>query len=291
MEISQLRMFHTIVEAGSMAQAALRLHCVPSNITTRIKQLEEELNTALFYRDEKRLQLTPSGEIFLDYCQKILALCDEAKRSVHPDAAPSGPLRIGAIESSATTRLPQLLAKFHQRYPEVNIQITTGTWKQLLLDVSQHKIDGAIVAGSIEFPLLKKFEIYQENMVLIAAESLGEISTQEDLIGKEIFMWTEGCPYRAALEDWLKLKNISLPMTSITSYATIIGCVSAGSGVSLIPKSMYEQYKNLPQLCAYQFDHLTAIQNQFFWHQNVLNHKARDAFLALLQQEFSTKNC
>ncbi len=119
-----------------MAQAALRLHCVPSNITTRIKQLEEELNTALFYRDGKRLQLTPSGEIFLDYCQKILALCDEAKRSVHPDAAPSGPLRIGAIESSATTRLPQLLAKFHQRYPEVNIQITTGTWKQLLLDVS-----------------------------------------------------------------------------------------------------------------------------------------------------------
>ncbi|WP_258292535.1 LysR substrate-binding domain-containing protein, partial [Escherichia marmotae] len=75
-----------------------------------------------------------------------------------------------------------------------------------------------------------KLGIYQEEMVLIASQSLGEIYNQEDLIGKEIFMWTEGCPYRAALEEWLKLKNISLPITSITSYATIIGCVSAGSG-------------------------------------------------------------
>lgn len=179
------------------------------NITTRIKQLEEELGAPLFYREGKALKLTPSGEIFLDYCHKILALCDEAKRSIHPDAPPSGPLKIGAIESSATTRLPNLLAKYHQRYPEVSIQIITGTWKQLLVDISQHKLDGAIVAGNIEFPMLNKLSIYQEDMVLIASHSLGEIHCQEDLIGKEIFMWTEGCPYRAALEEWLKLKNIS----------------------------------------------------------------------------------
>ena len=263
MDITQLKMFQTVVECGTMAKASLQLHCVPSNITTRIKQLEEELGAPLFYREGKSLKLTPSGEIFLDYCHKILALCDEAKRSIHPDAPPSGPLKIGAIESSATTRLPNLLAKYHQRYPEVSIQIITGTWKQLLVDISQHKLDGAIVAGNIEFPMLNKLGIYQEEMVLIASQSLGEIYNQEDLIGKEIFMWTEGCPYRAALEEWLKLKNISLPITSITSYATIIGCVSAGSGVSLVPKSIYEQYKNLTNIRGYKFEHLAFMQNQF----------------------------
>ena len=50
----------------------MQLHCVPSNITTRIKQLEEELGAPLFYREGKSLNLTPSGEIFLDYCHKIL---------------------------------------------------------------------------------------------------------------------------------------------------------------------------------------------------------------------------
>ncbi|MBD2851265.1 LysR family transcriptional regulator [Acinetobacter baumannii] len=287
MDITQLKMFQTVVECGTMAKASLQLHCVPSNITTRIKQLEEELGAPLFYREGKSLKLTPSGEIFLDYCHKILALCDEAKRSIHPDAPPSGPLKIGAIESSATTRLPNLLAKYHQRYPEVSIQIITGTWKQLLVDISQHKLDGAIVAGNIEFPMLNKLSIYQEDMVLIASHSLGEISCQEDLIGKEIFMWTEGCPYRAALEEWLKLKNISLPITSITSYAPIIGCVSAGSGVALVPKSIYEQYKNLAHIQSYKFEYLAFMQNHFFWHKNVSNHKARDMFIELIKTEFS----
>ena len=290
MEIHQLRIFQSIVECGSMVQAAARLHCVPSNITARIKQLEDELQTPLFYREGKSLKLTPSGEIFLEYCHKILDLCDEAKRSIHPDAPPSGPLRIGAIESSATTRLPRLLAQYHQQYPDVSVQIITGTWKQLLLDVSQHKLDAAIVAGAIDFPFLNKFEMYEENMVLIAPASMGVIHSQDDLIDKEIFMWTEGCPYRAVLEAWLKLKNISLPITSITNYATIIGCVSAGSGVSLIPKSVYAQYKNLPQLCSYEFDRLTTIPIHFFWHQKIVNHKARDAFLDLLKLEFSEEN-
>lgn len=279
-------MFQTVVECGTMAKASMQLHCVPSNITTRIKQLEEELGAPLFYREGKALKLTPSGEIFLNYCHKILALCDEAKRSIHPNAPPSGPLKIGAIESSATTRLPNLLAKYHQRFPEVSIQIITGTWKQLLVDISQHKLDGAIVAGNIDFPMLNKLGIYQEDMVLIASHSLGEIHCQEDLIGKEIFMWTEGCPYRAALEEWLKLKNISLPITSITSYATIIGCVSAGSGVSLVPKSLFEQYKNLTNIRGYKFEHLAFMQNQFFWHKNVSNHKARDMFIELIKSEF-----
>lgn len=77
-------------------------------------------------------------------------------------------------------------------------------------------------------------------------------------------MWTEGCPYRAALEEWLKLKNISLPITSITSYATIIGCVSAGSGVSLVPKSLLSNIKNLTNIRGYKFEHLAFMQNQFF---------------------------
>lgn len=286
MELYQLQMFQTIVECGSMAKAATRLHCVPSNITARIKQLEEELNTPLFHREGKTLQLTASGEIFLKHCQNILTLCDEAKRSVHPDAPPSGILRIGAIESCAITRLPKLLAQFHQYYPQVSVQITTGTWKQLLLDVSQHKLDGAIVAGSVDFPLLDQFKMYQENMLLITPLSMPDLTTQEDLIGKEIFMWTEGCPYRAALEAWLKLKNIVLPITSITSYATIIGCVSAGSGISLVPQSVYTQYQAISAIKAYRFEELFSIPSHFFWHKQLKHHKARNAFIELIQSEF-----
>jgi DNA-binding transcriptional LysR family regulator len=111
MELAQIRMFKTVAELGSIARAAEVL-CVPSNITARIKSLEAELGVALFLREGRGLRISPSGQTFLAYASKILALTAEAKRAVDPAAEPFGPLRIGAIESSATGRLPRLLAKF-----------------------------------------------------------------------------------------------------------------------------------------------------------------------------------
>ena len=115
MELAQIRMFKTVAEEGSIARAAEKLFCVPSNITARIKALEAELGVALFLREGRGLRISPAGQTFLAYAQKILALTAEAKRAVDPSAEPSGPLRIGAIESSATGRLPRLLAKYHKR--------------------------------------------------------------------------------------------------------------------------------------------------------------------------------
>ncbi len=126
MELSQLRMFKTVHDLGSIARAAELLHCVPSNITARLKSLERELDTPLFFRDGRGLRITPAGVVFLDYVTKILGLAEEAKRAVAPTNTPSGPLRIGAIESSATGRLPRLLAKYHALYPQVSLELSTG---------------------------------------------------------------------------------------------------------------------------------------------------------------------
>lgn len=118
MEIAQLRMFKTVHDLGSIVRAAEVLHCVPSNITARLKSLERELGATLFFREGRGLRISPAGEVLLDYARKILTLADEARHALGPAAAPSGPLRIGAIESSASGRLPRLLAKYHALYPK-----------------------------------------------------------------------------------------------------------------------------------------------------------------------------
>ena len=146
MELSQLRMFKKIADIGSIARAAEQLHCVPSNITTRIKNLEEELGELLFIRKGRGLVLSPSGVIFLEYTNKILTLCDEAKRSISSESPPTGQLSIGVIESSATSRLPRLLSQYHRSYPEVKIEFSTDTWNNLENKVVKHEIDGAIIA-------------------------------------------------------------------------------------------------------------------------------------------------
>ncbi|MGO2236122.1 MAG: LysR substrate-binding domain-containing protein [Marinomonas sp.] len=286
MEFSQLKMFKMVADLGSIARAAEQLHCVPSNVTTRIKLLEEELGEKLFIRKGRGLIISPAGVVFLDYTNRILSLCQEAKRAVEPGSLPSGELNIGAIESSATGRLPKLLSKYHQLYPAVQMQFSTGTWTQLLKDVINHKLDGAIIAVESDHPLLSSVEVYKEDLVLIASSTYGEIKHPRDLIGKDVFMWPEGCPYRKALQNWLGEHGVSVPIISIASYGTILGCVSAGAGVSLVPKGVYEQFKNIGGVHGYSFSQLTSIQNYFVWNKSVGRHRAKDAFVDLLKVTF-----
>ena len=72
--------------------------------------------------------------------------------------------------------------------------------------------------------------IYEEELVIIASSMFDNIDSAESLIGKNIYMWPDGCPYRKALENWLSESNLSVPITSIASYGTILGCVSSGAG-------------------------------------------------------------
>ena len=286
MELSQLRMVKAVCDTGSIARAAETLHCVPSNVTARLKSLERELGTSLFFREGRGLRISPAGQIFLEYATRILSLAEEARRAIAPSNTPSGPLRIGAIESSATGRLPQLLARYHAQFPQVSLELSTGTWAQLLDDISHHRLDGAIVAVDVERPGLKRAVMYREDLVLIAADSLGPLRSAADLQGLAIFMWPVGCPYRLALEQWLLRQGQAQPITSIASYGAIVGCVSAGAGVSLVPRGIYEQYRQGAGWTGYEFPELAGVDNLFYWNENAGRHPAREAFLAMLEREF-----
>jgi len=286
MELSQLTMFRTVADQGSIVRAAERLHCVPSNITNRIKLLERELGVSLFIRKGRGLVISPAGRLFLDYTNKILSLCQESQRALDPTAAPSGSLKIGAIESSATGRLPKFLSRYHHLYPLVQMQFGTGDWSQLLNDVVSHKLDGAIIAVRPEHPDISSIEIYKEELVLIASATAGGVNGPQDLEGMDMFMWPEGCPYRGALEDWLRVHEVSSPITNIASYGTIIGCVSSGAGASLVPRGMFEQFKSIGSISGYVFDDLLPVQNYFMWNKNVEIHRAKDKFVELLIEEF-----
>ncbi|ULT68917.1 LysR substrate-binding domain-containing protein [Pseudomonas sp. BC42] len=284
MELSQLKMVNAVARTGSIARAAEQLHCVPSNITNRLKQLESELGTPLFTRVGRGLKISAAGEIFLGYSERILALVDEAKRAVDDQAEPSGLLRLGAIESCAGGRLPPLLAQYHRRYPKVSVELVTGTWSQLFTELQHQRIDGALVAIDTLPPRLKQTVLYHEPLVLISSAGSAPIHSASDLQGQNLFMWPQGCPYRRALENWLARHGLNLPITGYASWGTIIGCVSVGAGVSLIPEGVLERYAQSATLNIQRFSDLLPVDNRFVWHQDVQRHNARDAFARLLQE-------
>lgn len=124
MDLTQLEMFNAVAQTGSITQAAQKVHRAPSNLTTRIRQLEADLGVELFIRENQRLRLLPAGHSFLRYSQQIPALVDEARMVVAGDE-PQGLFSLGALESTAGAYTPAL-ARYNQRYPRIQFDLATG---------------------------------------------------------------------------------------------------------------------------------------------------------------------
>ena len=143
MDLTDLRIFNTVVRTGGITRAAEKLHRVQSNVTTRIHQLEQDLGVSLFIREGKRLHLTPAGHLLIEYADRLLALADDARNAVQ-DSRPRGLFRLGAMESTAAIRLPKTLAEFHRRYPEVTLQLRVGNPQQLASAILAGELDAAL---------------------------------------------------------------------------------------------------------------------------------------------------
>ena len=108
MDFVDLQVFKTVVDEGGIIKAARKLHRVPSSVTTRIKQLEASMGVVLFNRDRQRLHLSATGELLLDYADRLIQLSNEARAVVY-GGMPKGALKLGALESTTASRLPRMM--------------------------------------------------------------------------------------------------------------------------------------------------------------------------------------
>ena len=227
-----------MAEAGGITKAAARLHRVQSNITTRVKQLEARLGTALFHRHKRRLVLSPEGRTLLAYAERLLALSSEAQAALR-NGAPRGVLRIGSLESTAATRLPPVLSRYHLAYPQVRLELVTGTSGALVSRVISGEIEAAFVAEPFTAQGLEMQLAFSEELVLIAPKGFPEIRSAKDAAHLPVLAFAAGCSYRRRLETWLGRAGISPErVMEYGSYHAIVACVAAGCGIAVVPKSV-----------------------------------------------------
>src|SRR5215207_11390103 len=134
-DLDSLEIFRAVVQEGGINRAAGKLNRVQSNVTTRIKQLEERLGLALFRRQGRSLVLSPEGDVLLSYAQRLFRLADEAENELRT-GRPMGVFRIGSLESTAGSRLAPILSRFHRLYPAVVVELITGTTGALIQRVT-----------------------------------------------------------------------------------------------------------------------------------------------------------
>jgi DNA-binding transcriptional LysR family regulator len=234
MEVSSLRIFLSVAETGGISAAAEQLHYVQSNVTARIKKLEQELGAALFVRQSRGMSLTSAGRVLQGYAERILRLEHQAAEAVRDTVEGGGVLRVGSMETSMAVRLPAILKQLHADLPAAEINVATGRTEELLRDVLEHKLDCAFVGGPVEHPDLEVQFAFAEELVLVRS--------RQGCSDNSLLVFHSGCVYRARAEQWIREEG-HLPYR-VMEYGTldgILGCADAGLGCTLMPRSVVER--------------------------------------------------
>ena len=201
LDLRALEIFRAVAHEGSVSRAAVKLSRVQSNVSTRIRQLEDAVGKPLFLRKKRGLILTPDGELLLGYAERFMQLSEETSEAM-ASGKPAGHFRIGALESSAAARLPEVLSRYHARYPDVEIELETGTAGQLVNRLSAADIEVAFIAGPQNLDWMTTLPVFSEQLMLVAPKSAPALGDFSHLSGQTIVAFEPGCAYRRHLEQW-----------------------------------------------------------------------------------------
>ncbi|MGH3726188.1 MAG: LysR family transcriptional regulator [Mycobacterium sp.] len=235
MELSGIIYFLAVAETGGISHASKKLHTVQSNVSTRIKSLEDELGVELFRRHARGVTLTNAGEAFLPFAERITGLMREAAQVVGDEAEPTGTLAIGAMETTAGLRLPGTLAAYAAACPRVDFTLITGTTAELTDLVIEHRLDGAFVCGPVEQDALTAYPAFVEELALVTAPRYADMHDAFDA-SPRMLVFRNGCAYRDRLHQVFEDHGVADPQVlEFGSIEGILGCVAAGMGATLLP--------------------------------------------------------
>ncbi|NPV69593.1 MAG: LysR family transcriptional regulator [Firmicutes bacterium] len=291
MDVRELKTFRMVASTLNFTQAAAALGYVQSSVTAHIQALEEELGVRLFDRLGKRVALTGAGERLLKYADRVLALMEEARTAVSGEGDPAGSLVISAPETLCTYRLPSILHRFRQRFPQVRISFRPAPCANLRRLVGEGMLDLAFVLEeSFESVSLTVERLVVEPVDLIVPPGHRLASLQEvraaDLEGEPVLLTELGCAYRNQFERALIASGV-YPSEALefSSVEAIKQCVIAGIGVAVLPAVTVAAEISAGQLVALRWaDHPIEVVTQMIWHKDKWISPALRAFVGVVHE-------
>ena len=292
MNIEDLYTFNVVAHKKSISKSAEHLNSVQSNITARIKRLENEYNTPLFYRHRQGVTLTPTGATLLDYIEKIISLLEDSKKVIKHSEYPTGTLKIGSMETTAAVRLPSILSNFNDKYPEVDLNLHTGTTEELIKSVLKREIDGGFIADKANHSLLEEIPVFHEELELLSKNHSLPDNMLEELRNQKIIVFKSGCFYRKTFEEWLLSEGvIPQKIMELNTLDGIVGCVKAGLGITMLTKSVANELDHTQELLHYPLPYKNgSVTTYFIYRKDIVKPPAFIKFLELLPKAESAES-
>ncbi len=281
MDISQLRMLTAIYKAGSIVKAAKSVHCVPSNVTARMKALEAEVGCCLLNRGDKGVELSAAGKHLLAHAEKVLEAFGEAQSCFNDTKKLGGTLKVGSTDSFVSTQLASIAAAFEREYPEVVLEVATATSLELLEQVIEGKLDIAVVAVNTTNPKIISQRLPGERPVLVYPQRWlhdGPLN----LNNRKLLAWPKGCPFQAVAQVWCNDSLKGVEWRVCASWGGILTCVEQGLGMAVVPRGVYDNYSALDGLAVCDALEFDRVDHYLLTHKRTGGHPVRDGFERIL---------
>lgn len=245
MELRQLRYFLAIAEEGSFSRAAQRLHVSQPPLSTQIKALEAQLGAPLFTRTNRGVALTASGTVFYEEVRAALSRLDSARgKALQADRGDVGMLAVGFVSIADYSILPPALKSFRARFPLVEVQLHELTTDAQIRELRAARLDLGLGLAPVEESDLDFKSILREELILAAPADAAPARGSVDLrtLSRASFI----VPPRDIAPG---LYDLTISRCRAAGFAprivqnarqmqTVIGLVSCGMGVALVPASV-----------------------------------------------------
>ena len=233
MTFEQLRTFLWVARLGGFRKAAERLHLSQPAVSTRVSNLEQELDAKLFERGPGDLVLTKKGQQLLGYAEQMLFVEEEIKHRVANPAETEGLFRLGASETIAQAWLPSFIEALSTQFPRVNVDLTVDISLNLRAAVLERRLDLAFLMGPVSEYSVKNVVLPQFDLHWYKSKRIGDV----DLAKIPIISYSSQTrPYRELTSELARRVGPKSRVFSSASLSASLKMIATGIAVGPYPR-------------------------------------------------------
>ncbi len=294
MEFDQVKGFYFVAKLGSFTAAASRLYLTQPAISLQVKALEKEIGERLFDRVGRKIRLTPAGRAIFSEAEDLVGKLDEIQHiAAELKSLDRGCLALGASDTTSIHVLPDLLRKFVERHPNVELSISSLFSSEVVRRVLDREVDLGIVTLPVNDPKLEVIRLFRQRLVCIVAPShrlAARKRIEIEEIGKERLIQLEkGSSMREQICNAIGAgSNLKEPAMELSNFEIIKRYVSVGLGVAVVPEAAVEPRRD--SLCVLSLKKSLTLDSGIVYRRDRKLSHTTAAFLEMAREFFHSSS-
>lgn len=246
MDVRGLEVFLSVAKHLNYTRAGAEVNLSQPSVSVRINRLEHELGMKLFEQLGKKVALTDAGLLLVPHARRVIAAIQDAKQALEElQGLERGSLRIGASTTPGMYLIPQIIARFKERYPKIEVHLGIKDTKQVEEDVIRNEFDFGFVGGHLVGDEVEVLAWVTDQLVLVVGLKhplAKKKSIKAEDLRKEKFILRElGSATRSTIASHLEKFNLAVQtVMEMENPESVKKAVQSGLGVAFISKSAVE---------------------------------------------------